>query len=49
MKAVLVALAVVGGLLLTWFWAYVAARLMSAGILRTWLEYIRGKKGKEDE
>ena len=44
--------AVVVILLSSWFWIYIASRLMSAGVIRSWMEFMAKKKppkGKQEE
>jgi len=39
-------------LLSSWFWIYIASRLMSAGVIRSWMEFMAKKKppkGKQEE
>jgi len=44
--------AVIVVLLSSWFWIYIASRLMSAGVIRSWVEFMAKKKppkGKQEE
>jgi len=36
----------------TWFWVYVAGRLLTTGVLRSWMEFMAKKKppkGKQEK